>query len=335
MSASLFSYFILLAVLLGLSAFFAGAETVFFSLNRSQLDQFRESKSPLAKPLLNFLSRPKDILVTILFGNELTNIAISITIASLFYQILPSAPIEQLTLISVGVGTFLILVVGEIIPKSVGIVHAPALAPLTAFLLKPLHALLKPVRPLLVRLADWFIKKLGGTVPQQTSLILEEEFRDLLELSAKTGEVEAEEKEMIAKALDFRNKIVSQIMTPMRQVFKLAVDIPYPELLEQIKATRFSRILVYENDPKNIVGLLYVKDLFLFDRRWKQNNALTIQTILRKPLFVSKQEHLEDLLQKIRETRIHMAVVTDAQNKPVGIATLHDVLEELFGEVAG
>ena len=73
----------------------------------------------------------------------------------------------------------------------------------------------------------------------------------------------------------------------------------------------------------------------MFDRRWRKNEALTIRTILRKPLFVSRQEHLEELLQKIRETRIHMAVVTDAQNKPVGIVTLHDILEELFGEVKG
>lgn len=333
MSTSLFPYFILLVTLLGLSAFFAGAETVFFSLNRSQLNQFRRSKNPLAKQLLTFLSKPKDILVTILFGNELTNIAIAITIASLFYQILPRASIEQLTLISVGVGTFLILVFGEIVPKSIGIVYAADLAPLTAFLLKPLHALLKPVRPLLVRLAGWFIQKLGGTVQQQTPLILEEEFRELLELSAKSGEVEAEEKELIAKALDFKNKLVSHIMTPMRQVFKLAADTPYPNLLEQIQSAQYSRIPVYENDPNHITGLLYVKDLFLFDRRWRQNPALTIRTVLRNPLFVSRQEHLEELLQKIRETRIHMAVVVDAGKKPVGIATLHDILEELFGEV--
>lgn len=333
MSASLFSYFILVAILLLLSAFFAGAETVFFSLSRSQLDHYRLSKNPLAKQLLVFLSKPKDILVTILFGNELTNIAISIVIASLFYQVLPGASLEQLTLISVGVGTLLILVFGEIVPKSIGIVYASALAPLTAFLLKPLHALLKPIRPLLVRLADWFIQKLSGGVRQETPLILEEEFRELLELSAKSGEVEAEEKELIAKALDFKNKVVQAVMTPMREVFKLAVDLAYPELLEQIKVTQFSRIPIYEQDPNNIIGLLYVKDLFLFDRRWRNNQDLTIRTILRNPLFVAKEERLEDLLQKIRETRIHMAIVVNPPKKPIGIVTLHDVLEELFGEV--
>lgn len=330
---SLFPSLFLLAVLLLVSAFFAGAETVFFSLNRSQLAQIKQSKGPLSKHLIHFLSKPRDILVTILFGNELTNIAISIFVASLFYQIFPLLPVEQLTLLSVSIGTLLILVIGEIIPKSIGILYAPSLAPLTAFLLRPLYALLKPLRFLLVKLADWFIKKSGGGPHQKTPLILEEEFRYLLELGAKSGEVDFEEKELIQKALDFKNKVVSQIMTPMRRVFRLSVDTPYPELLSQIKVTQFSRIPVYQTEPDLLLGLLYVKDLFRFDRRWRQNQNLTLREILRPTLFVAKEERLEDLLQKIKETRIHMAVVTDRQKNPVGIITLHDILQELFGGV--
>lgn len=329
----IFPSLVLLAILLMASAFFAGAETVFFSLNRSQLAQFKKSKNPLAKHLLHFLARPRDILVTILFGNELSNIAISILVASLFYKLFFFLPIEQLTLLSVSVGTLLILVIGEIIPKSIGILYAPSLAPLAAFCLRPLYAFLKPLRFLLVKLADWFIKKSGGGPHQATPLILEEEFRYLLELGAKSGEVDFEEKELIQKALDFKNKVVSQIMTPMRRVFRLSVDTPYPELITQLKVTQFSRIPIYQNEPDQILGLLYVKDLFQFDRRWQQNKNLTLQEISRPTLFVTKEEHLEDLLQKIKETRIHMAIVTDKFKKPVGIVTLHDVLEELFGGV--
>lgn len=323
----------LLTLLLLASAFFAGAETVFFSLNRSQLAQFKKSKNPLAKQLLHFLSKPRDILVTILFGNELTNIAISILVASIFYQLLPSLEIEQLTLLSVAVGTFLILVIGEIIPKNIGILYAPSLAPLTAFLLKPLYTLLKPIRIVLVKLANWFIQISGGAAAKPTPLILEEEFRYLLDLSAKSGEVDPEEKVLIDKALDFKNKVVSQIMTPAPKVFRLSIDTPYPELLAQIKATQFSRIPIYEKDPNQMIGLLYVKDLFRFDRRWRQNNDLNLREILRPLLFVAKHERLENLLQKIRETRMHLAVVIDKNQKPAGIVTLHDVLEELFGEV--
>lgn len=334
MVTPLFSSFILLTLLLLVSAFFAAAETVFFSLSRTHLAQFKESKNPLAKQLLVFLSKPIDILVTILFGNEITNIAISIIVAGFFYQLFPFATIKTLTFLSVASGTLLILVFGEIIPKSIGIFFAPTLAPITAFLLKPLHAFLKPIRPILVKIADWVIQKSGGMARQKTPWILEEEFRDLLELSAKSGEVEAEEKELIQKALDFKNKVVSQIMTPFQRAFHLPVEVSYPNLLEEIKATQFSRIPIFEGGPANIIGLLYVKDLFKFARRWRHNPELTLREILRPPLFVSKEEHLEDLLQKIRETRIHMAVVVDTEEKPIGIVTLDDVLEELMGEMS-
>lgn len=330
---TLFSELILLAVLLGLSAFFAGAETVFFSLSRSQLAHFRESKNPLAKQLLSFLSKPRDILVTILFGNELTNIAISILVAAIFFQLFPYVGINMLTLLSVIVGTFLILVIGEIIPKSIGILFAPALAPLTAFLLKPLYTLLRPLRRVLVGFADWLIKKTSGTDHKETLLILDEELRSLLELSAKSGELEIEETEMIHKALDFKNKVVSQIMTPMDKVFSLSVETPYHELLNQIHVTQFSRIPIYEGKPSAIIGLLYVKDLFRFDRQWQFNKELTLKGILRAPIFISRAERLEDVLQKIKETRIHMAIVLDQQKNPIGIVTLHDILEELFGEL--
>lgn len=328
----LLSELTLLIVLLGLSAFFAGAETVFFSLSRTQLAHFKESKNPLAKQLISFLSKPRDILVTILFGNELVNIAISVLVAAMFYQLFPHLAINLLTFLSVAVGTFLILVIGEIIPKSIGILFAPSLAPLTAFLLKPLFTLLRPLRYVLVAFADWLIEKTSGPGRKETPLILDEELRSLLDLSAKSGELEEEEKEMIHKALDFKNKTVSQIMTPMERVFSLSVETPYPELLNKISITQFSRIPIHEGKPSLIIGLLYVKDLFRFDRQWQFNQELTIRGILRAPIFVSTEERLEDVLQKIKETRVHMAIVLGPKKNPVGIVTLHDILQELFGE---
>lgn len=324
----------LLAVLLLFSAFFAGAETVFFTLNRTQLARFKKSNNPLTKQLVIFLSKPRDILVTILFGNEITNIAISIIVASVFYQWLHGRmEWELLTLLSVAVGTFLILIVGEVLPKSIGMLLAPALAPITVLLLKPLYALLKPARFVLVRLSDWFIQRFGAIKKEETLLTLEEEFRHLLELGTKSGEVEEAERELIHKALEFSGKVVSQIMTPFSLMVSYPIDTPYEELLRQIRETQFSRVPIVEKQKTNIIGLLYVKDLLPFDRRRKENPELSIREILRKPIFVSKQKSIEELLQEIRQSRIHMAIVIDDKSRPVGIVTMHDVLEELFGEV--
>lgn len=334
MFSSILFYVTLLAILLLMSAFFAAAETIFFTLSRPQLARFKKSSNPLSKQLVHFLSKPRDILVTILFGNELTNIAISIITASFFYFLFHGwLEVEGLTLLSVGVGTFLILIVGEIIPKSVGMLLAPALAPITVLLLKPLYALLKPARFVLVKLADWCVARFGPVKKEETLLTMEEEFRHLLELSAKSGEVQEAERELIHKALEFSGKVVSQIMTPFSLVVPYSVDTPYATLLKEIQTTQFSRIPIFEGKPTQIIGLLYVKDLLPFDRRHQAEPALSIREILRPPLFVSKEKNIEDLLQEIRQSRIHMAIVVDAANKPVGLVTMHDILEELFGEV--
>lgn len=334
MTTPLISYLILLAVLLVISGFFASAETIFFSLDRSELARFKSSKDPWHKNLVKLLAKPKDFLVTILFGNELTNIAISVIIAGLFYRFLGDIlEIKILTFLSVAIGTFLILIIGEIIPKSIGVYYAPSMAPMTAFLLKPLYTLLKPFRFLLVKLANGVIHLFGGEKVQKSPLIVEEEFRALLDLGEKSGEVDPEEKELIHKAFEFRTKIVSQIMTPMNLVFSLPIDIEHDDLIEQVKATQFSRIPVYENNPNNIIGLLYVKELFQFDRKRKGGQSMNLREILRPPFFTSPNESLEALLQQIRQTRIHMAVVANENKKPVGIVTLHDIVEELFGEV--
>lgn len=330
---SLLFYFFLLAALILLGAFYSGAETALFSLSRSQLERFKKSKQPMEKLLIQFLSSPRDTLVTILFGNEITNIAFSVILASFVLNLLGPDRMEAATAVSITVGTLVILIFSEIIPKNIAILYASSLAPFVALLLKPLHIALRPVRFLLVHFTDWFIAKLGGEPRKESPLIVEEEFRYLLELGATTGQVAQEEKEMIHKALEFGEKVVAQIMTPKSLVFALPVDLAYEELLQQIKATQFSRIPVYEENPDNIVGLLYVKDLFTFNQKHQKDPSRAIREILRPPLFVSHQKKLEEVLQQFRETRIHMAVAVDEKNRPTGIVTMHDVLEELFGEM--
>lgn len=333
MTAALLVNVVLLIVLIHLSAFFAGAETVFFSLNRHELRQFKESKKLLDQQVAHYLSKPKDFLVTILFGNEIVNIAISILVASLFYQLFPNLSIEWLTFLSVGAGTFLILLFGEVIPKSIGVSFATTLAPFVGFFLRPLYEILKPIRFLLVHLANRVINLFGGSKVAQTPLILEEEVRDLLELGTKSGEIAIEEQELIHKAFAFGTKTTAQIMTPIDLAFSLLVDLPYEELLQQIKSTQFSRVPIRAPGTDQFIGLLYVKDLFPFDKRRLQDPSLTIREILRPPLFVNAKNSLEEVLESFRQTRIHMAIVIDDQSKAVGLLTMHDVVEELFGEV--
>ncbi len=333
METPIFPYVILILVLLLMSAFFSASETTFFSLNRSQLAKFKKSNNPLSKQLIQFLSNPRDILVTILFGNEIVNISISILIASLFYHWMGDTSWEKSTFISVSVATLLILICGEIVPKNVAILFAPAMAPVMALLLKPLYWILKPLRALLGGLAEKIIALFGGELKKESPLIVEEEFRYLLELGASTGQLAEEERQLIHKFLEFEEKVVSQIMTPFETTFTLNIHTPYEDLLKQVQETQFSRIPVYEGSAQNMIGVLYVKDLFQFNERHKTDPSLSIREILRQPLFISPNEQLEEILEKFREIKIHMGIVADQNKKPLGIVTMHDVLEELFGKV--
>ncbi|OGQ04501.1 MAG: hypothetical protein A2W61_07505 [Deltaproteobacteria bacterium RIFCSPLOWO2_01_44_7] len=334
-TSSFLFYVIILILLLFSSAFHSASETTLFSLSRAQLAQLKKSRQPLNKQLLHFLSKPRDVLVTILFGNEFTNVAISIIIADLVYKILSPYDLHQstITIIAVAIGTTLVLIFGEILPKNIAIHYANSMAPFVALLLSPLYWLIKPFRILMVKFSEWIIAKFGGEPQKETPLIVEEEFRYLVELGATTGQLAEGEKDLIHKALEFSDKVVSQIMTPMNLVFALPAEMSYLELLKQIKATQFSRIPIFEKNSENIIGLLYVKDLFEFNRRWQQDHSLTIHEIVRPPLFVSQKKRLEELLQQLREAKIHMAVVVSDHKKPLGVVTMHDVLEELFGEV--
>ena len=327
------SYFVLIFVLLLMSAFFSASETTFFSLSRSQVAKFKKSSNPLAKQLIHFLANPRDTLVTILFGNEIVNISISILIAGLVYRAMGDASWEKSTLVAVTIATLLILICGEIVPKNIAIIFASTIAPFMALLLKPLYLLLKPLRVVLGGLAEWIITTFGGEPEKESPLIVEEEFRFLLELGTSTGQMAEEERELIHKFFEFEEKVVLQIMTPFDKTFCLAIDTPYEDLLKQVKETQFSRIPICEGPQQNIIGVLYVKDLFQFNQRHTLDTAISIREILRQPLFIFPHQKLEDILEKFREVKIHMGIVMGKKGKPAGIVTMHDVLEELFGKV--
>lgn len=333
MITPILSYLLLLAILLGCSAFFSASETTLFSLNRSQIAKFKKRKTAGARQVLKFLSEPKSVLVTILFGNELVNISFSILIANLVYLWIGAERVEQATLISVGIGTLLLLVFGEILPKNIAIRKAATFAPAVAMVLKPLHAFTKPFRLVMVRFANFVTRIFGANLEKEPPMIVDEEFRHLIELGAKTGQVDPEERELIHKAFEFEQKRADQIMTPISSAFCLDIDLPFETLLEEIKATQFSRIPMCEKSRDNMIGYLYVKDLLQFNIAHQKNLNLTLREILRKPLSLNRKSSLETVLQGFRDNKIHMAILVDEKQKPVGLITMHDVIEALFGEV--
>ena len=301
-------------------------------MSRTHVKRYQESKIWIVQRVGEYLEKPRELLVTLLLGNELCNVAISIVGAALVSQFFPGDSKIQMFIAIVTV-TPIILVFGEIIPKNIALRLAPQLAPIAVALLRVFHVLVTPLRIILGKIADGFVRLFGGKPDQADPMVMEEEFRRLVDLGKEEGVLIDEEHELIHNVFEFTNKVVREIMIPAEQLFMLSVDIDYQEMLEEIKATEFRRIPVYENDRNNIVGILHVRDLYAFDRRRLTEDDLDIKDILHRPLFIDQDAAIERLLRKIQRDRVHMAIVANRQREVLGIATLHDVLEELFGAI--
>lgn len=326
------SPFFLILLLLAISAFFSASETVIFSLSRAQIRRYQESKIWLVQLVGRLLENPRPYLSSILLGNEFANFALSMTTALLIARMLSLTP-DQEFVASVAIITPLILLGAEMLPKNVAILVAPHIAPLIVPILHIFHVVIAPLRILLNRFSDAIVRLFGGSPDQNQPLVLEEEFRHLVDLGTSHGVVGEEEREIIHNVFEFTDKTAQDIMNPSEKLFLLPLDMPYKRMLEEIKATEYRRIPLYEHERNEIIGVLHVQSLFSLRKSPNEITAENIRELLHEPLFVLPHEPLELLLRKIQQMRIHMAIVRDAAGQVLGVVTLHDVLEALFGEI--
>ena len=325
------SLLVLFIILLGCSAFFSGSETALFSLSELRLRRSRIG-TRTSSALSTFLKSPREMLVTILLGNELVNVSLSIVGAAVVSRLFRLS-VEVETIAAVALITPVLLILGEIIPKNVAVRFADQLAPIIIWPLSLFSRLILPFRLVLTWIADRMVALFGGRPEDAAPMMKEEEYRRLIDLGRKEGVIVEEERELIHKVFEFTDKAVADIMTPVGNVFSLSVDLPYERVMEEIKSTQFSRIPFYKENPSNIVGVLHVKELFAFHRRLQAGEELGFEKLLLSPLFVDSSTPLESLLKEFQRTQMHMAVVRGKAGAIQGIVTIHDVLEELFGEM--
>lgn len=315
------------------SAFFSSSETALFSLSRIQVHKFKEEGGSAAGKLIAMLRFPRQTLVTILFGNELANICLSIVGAAIIHRTI-NVGIHGETVIAVAFITPIVMIACEIVPKNIAIRYAEILVPVMVF---PVHFFYRVITPMRVVLT-WFARRMvvlfGGDIERSEPMVMEDEFRRLVDIGRREGAIEEEEREIIHKVFEFTDKRVGDIMTHAERVFMLSVDLPYDRLMDEIRSTQFSRVPFYEGDRRNIVGILHVRDLFSFNMRRKATgNAEDIRTLLRPIIIVDTQAPLENLLREFQKGRAHMAIVLDEGGHIKGVVTMDDVLEELFGEM--
>jgi len=318
----------LIVLLLTLSGLFSGSEASLFSLNPLQLKQLEEKDQVRYKMLARLLERPRQLIVSILIGNEMVNLAASALAASIVITVLG----DRGKWWAVVIMTPILIIVGEITPKVIAIKNSLRFSTIIAQPIALFIRIIGPLRWFFKFISEAIINLLGSKKVAQGNIIKEDVVRTLVDVGEKNGVLEATERELIHKVFDFGDKPVYQIMTPRADIFSLSWDLGLDEVVAQVKQSRRSRIPIYRDNPDNIVGILYTKDLlgtFLF----RDHPQKDWHELLREPYFIPWSKKGLALFKDFQKKKVHMAIVVDEYGGIAGLITMEDLLEELFGEI--
>ena len=310
---------ILLIILLILSGLFSSAETAFFSISNTRARHLAKQGGRAYTLIYRMKKDPHRLLSTILIGNNAVNVGASALATSIAFRLIPNNPVSLAT----GVMTFLILVFGEVFPKSIATRNNVLIARLVIY---PIYWLSILMLPIVIFLN--FIPKMTGKI-KQTSKVSEEELLTFVEVVEEEGEIKEEEKEFIHNIFEFDDTSASQIMTPRADMFVVEADEPLE--MENIVASGFTRVPVIEDSIDHVVGILNIKDLFM--HQVSSNEPVDIRQLMRTPYFVPENKKLDTLLRQFKKRKNHLAIVIDEHGGVSGLISLEDVLEEIVGEI--
>jgi CBS domain containing-hemolysin-like protein len=314
--------------LLLLVAFFAMSETSLFSL--SPLDRLRlKEKQPARGGMVeDLLSRPRRLLVTVLIGVETSSIVFSVLATSMVLSLW--GPHGEWLVLLVMVPTFQFL--GEIIPKSLALAYPVRFAGRMAPLIRPMIFILSPFRVVFLQISRGILVALGFRPELPVHSVQQEDFVRMVEDSHRRGLIAAMERDFIQNLLNFGELRVGQIMVPRPDMFTLPVELPFPEMIQAIKRSRFSRVPIYEETHDQVLGVLHAKDILELCRQGPCEDELP-RHLLRPPYYVPENKRAFDLLNELQAQHQRLALVVDEYGTLVGLVTVEDLLEELCGEI--
>jgi len=288
----------------------------------------KEKKGRSGALVNSLLAKPRELLITIYIGNELVNIAISVLITSIAIALFGDIGVG----IAIGVGTFLLLIFGDIVPKSMSIKLAQSYALLAAYPLNLFYKIVHPPQQFLTKLAEKLIQKFGiNPLSEMGSAITDAEFRAMVQTGVGEGEIDPEEKEMIQNIIKFSDTTVEEIMTPKIDMVTLNIEDSVDEIIPKIVENFYSRVPMYDKDQENIIGILLTKQLNQIKHLPKEN--INIKGMLHPPFSVPKSKKIKEMLADFKKMKRHMAIVLDEYGGVDGLVTLEDILEELVGEI--
>jgi CBS domain containing-hemolysin-like protein len=311
-------------ILLLLSAFFSSAETALTTVNRFRMITLADDGNKRASRVLTITDNPSKMLSTILIGNNIVNLTASSLTTSIAYSF-GGFMIGLMT----GALTLIILVFGEITPKTLATIYADELSLAYSGIIYVLMKILTPIIFLVNTISLGFLFLLRVDPNKRNDSYTEDEIRTIVHASHEEGNIEPEEKEMINNVFDFGDANAKDIMVPRVHVTFADVNSTYDELIDIFREDKFTRLPVYENTTDNVIGTINMKDLLLYDN----TKEFQLRDILRKPFFTYEYKKISELLVEMRQSSYNIAIVLDEYGETSGLITLEDLLEEIVGEI--
>lgn len=312
-------------ILLCLSAFFSSSETALTTVNQIRMRTLADNGDKRAARVLRVTGNPGKMLSAILIGNNIVNLSASSISTSLAIHLFGNTGAG----IATGILTFLILIFGEVTPKTMATIKADSMSLTAAAPIGFLMKILTPVIFIINKLSLGLMFLLHVNIKDAQKKMTEEELRTIVDVSQENGVIEHEERDMIHNLFDFGDAEAKEIMVPRIDMTFVQADATYQEVLDIFRQDMFTRLPVYEDSTDNVIGIINMKDFLL------QNDTpeFSVRNLLREPYFTYEHKNTADLFLEMRKSSISLAIVLDEYGVTAGLITLEDLLEEIVGEI--
>lgn len=312
-------------ILLCLSAFFSSSETALTTVNQIRMRTLADNGDKRAARVLRVTGNPGKMLSAILIGNNIVNLSASSISTSLAIHLFGNTGAG----IATGILTFLILIFGEVTPKTMATIKADSMSLTVAAPIGFLMKILTPVIFIINKLSLGLMFLLHINIKDAQKKMTEEELRTIVDVSQENGVIEHEERDMIHNLFDFGDAEAKEIMVPRIDMTFVQADATYQEVLDIFRQDMFTRLPVYEDSTDNVIGIINMKDFLL------QNDTpeFSVRNLLREPYFTYEHKNTADLFLEMRKSSISLAIVLDEYGVTAGLITLEDLLEEIVGEI--
>lgn len=329
MDITLWTEVVLFIILMAFSAFFSSAETSLFSLSKMQLEQMRLDDTPNLGLIERLLSQPRRLIVTILIGNEFVNVAASVISAAIVIQLLGA----ENKFVNLFIMVPILLLFGEITPKTLAIRNNIAFASLQSRPIEFFARTIKPLRWTVRLVADRVTTLMIGRERTRANLVTEDMVRTLAREAVGEGVLAPAEASYIDHIFDFGNKTVEELMTPRSNIFFMPSDLPFTEMVQELRRTRRTKVPVYGQSRDDIIGILYARDLLGIDLESVSGSEENLRRLLREPYFVPESKLASDLFHAFRKRKQSLALTVDEYGGVTGLLSMEDLLECIFGDL--